>query len=162
MATAPQVDYCLVCEDLRLEPGNKATILGYYGMLPRVKILLGEWGKTIEKLIFLISTHGADAPYEAQIKLINPDGSDLIAAGSITADPGDTASDNSAIGVGFRLITFAQQGQHQVQIFINSAKAYESTFIVGLQNPSKIMHAGRNEACPCGSGKKFKQCHGVG
>jgi preprotein translocase subunit SecA len=23
-------------------------------------------------------------------------------------------------------------------------------------------HVGRNEPCPCGSGKKFKQCHGVG
>ena len=21
-------------------------------------------------------------------------------------------------------------------------------------------HVGRNEPCPCGSGKKFKQCHG--
>jgi uncharacterized protein len=26
-----------------------------------------------------------------------------------------------------------------------------------IRNPSKV---GRNEACPCGSGKKFKQCHG--
>jgi len=23
-------------------------------------------------------------------------------------------------------------------------------------------HAGRNEPCPCGSGKKYKQCHGKG
>ena len=22
------------------------------------------------------------------------------------------------------------------------------------------MHIGRNDPCPCGSGKKFKQCHG--
>ena len=26
-----------------------------------------------------------------------------------------------------------------------------------IRNPNKI---GRNESCPCGSGKKFKQCHG--
>ena len=23
-----------------------------------------------------------------------------------------------------------------------------------------VIHVGRNEPCPCGSGKKFKQCHG--
>jgi uncharacterized protein YecA (UPF0149 family) len=26
-----------------------------------------------------------------------------------------------------------------------------------VRNPNKV---GRNEPCPCGSGKKFKQCHG--
>ena len=29
------------------------------------------------------------------------------------------------------------------------------------QKPSTWGKVGRNEACPCGSGKKFKQCHGV-
>jgi preprotein translocase subunit SecA len=28
------------------------------------------------------------------------------------------------------------------------------------QNPASWGKVGRNEACPCGSGKKFKQCHG--
>jgi preprotein translocase subunit SecA len=28
-------------------------------------------------------------------------------------------------------------------------------------NPSTWGKVGRNESCPCGSGKKFKQCHGV-
>jgi preprotein translocase subunit SecA len=28
-------------------------------------------------------------------------------------------------------------------------------------NPSSWGMVGRNEACPCGSGKKFKHCHGA-
>jgi preprotein translocase subunit SecA len=28
------------------------------------------------------------------------------------------------------------------------------------QNPSTWGRVGRNEACPCGSGKKYKHCHG--
>jgi len=28
-------------------------------------------------------------------------------------------------------------------------------------NPATWGKVGRNEACPCGSGKKFKHCHGV-
>jgi preprotein translocase subunit SecA len=34
-----------------------------------------------------------------------------------------------------------------------------------LQKPQPIrveQKIGRNDACPCGSGKKFKNCHGVG
>jgi preprotein translocase subunit SecA len=27
-------------------------------------------------------------------------------------------------------------------------------------NPTSWGKVGRNEACPCGSGKKFKHCHG--
>lgn len=29
------------------------------------------------------------------------------------------------------------------------------------QNPSSWGKVGRNEPCPCGSGKKFKHCHGA-
>jgi preprotein translocase subunit SecA len=28
------------------------------------------------------------------------------------------------------------------------------------QDPASWGKVGRNEACPCGSGKKFKHCHG--
>ncbi|MDP1897982.1 MAG: SEC-C metal-binding domain-containing protein [Sulfurimicrobium sp.] len=28
------------------------------------------------------------------------------------------------------------------------------------KNPSTWGRVGRNEPCPCGSGKKYKQCHG--
>ena len=28
------------------------------------------------------------------------------------------------------------------------------------QAPIQKVHIGRNDPCPCGSGKKYKQCHG--
>jgi len=28
------------------------------------------------------------------------------------------------------------------------------------QQPAKSKKVGRNDPCPCGSGKKYKQCHG--
>jgi len=37
----------------------------------------------------------------------------------------------------------------------------ESARTGGKQQPVKVEEKiGRNEPCPCGSGKKFKQCHG--
>jgi len=29
-----------------------------------------------------------------------------------------------------------------------------------IQQPSRNLKVGRNDPCPCGSGKKYKQCHG--
>ena len=29
----------------------------------------------------------------------------------------------------------------------------------GKAGPRQIVQVGRNESCPCGSGKKYKQCH---
>jgi uncharacterized protein YecA (UPF0149 family) len=29
------------------------------------------------------------------------------------------------------------------------------------QERSAVVNVGRNEPCPCGSGKKYKQCHGA-
>ena len=28
------------------------------------------------------------------------------------------------------------------------------------QKPKRVKKIGRNDPCPCGSGKKYKQCHG--
>ncbi|MDD5469972.1 MAG: SEC-C metal-binding domain-containing protein, partial [Candidatus Peribacteraceae bacterium] len=30
------------------------------------------------------------------------------------------------------------------------------------RKPLKAVNVGRNDPCPCGSGKKFKKCHGAG
>ena len=31
---------------------------------------------------------------------------------------------------------------------------------VKKQEPIRVKKVGRNDPCPCGSGKKYKQCHG--
>ena len=37
----------------------------------------------------------------------------------------------------------------------------ESRRALDLVNPYLTMKVGRNDPCPCGSGKKFKKCHGM-
>ena len=161
MPTAPQVDYCLLCDDIRLEAGNKATLLGYYGMLPRVKVLLKEWGKALDRLVFMVSFREATGPFAARLKVINPDGSDFLEVGPIEGGPTATPNDNAVIAFGLIGIVFKQQGKYQVEIAIGDAKAYDSALIVEEQSAEDKLRAGRNDPCPCGSGKKFKKCHGA-
>ena len=37
-----------------------------------------------------------------------------------------------------------------------------ATTNAGKQRPVHVEKVGRNDPCPCGSGKKYKNCHGKG
>jgi preprotein translocase subunit SecA len=47
------------------------------------------------------------------------------------------------------------------QLFAAAQAADPETMVRDPANPSSWGKVGRNEACPCGSGKKFKHCHGA-
>ena len=36
----------------------------------------------------------------------------------------------------------------------------ETQRLASALTPEQMQRTGRNDPCPCGSGKKFKQCHG--
>jgi hypothetical protein len=130
------VDFCLVCEDIIPELGNKVNILGYYGVLPRVRIILETGDRPIEKLTFLVSTHGLTKPYSAQLRLINPNGTPLINSIAVTGDPVSDNVSTSAIAFAFPMLRFQQQGEHRVQVLIDYQLAYDETFLVQSSRPA--------------------------
>src|SRR5213595_3803286 len=119
------VDFCLVCEDIRAELGqpNKVNILGYYGVLPRVRIVLEMWDRPLENLTFLVSTHGLAKPYSAQLRLVNPNGTTLISSVMVTGEPVSDNISTSAIAFAFPMLRFQQQGEHRVQVTIDNQPA---------------------------------------
>jgi len=52
-------------------------------------------------------------------------------------------------------------GDFAPQQLFAAAQADPETMVRDPANPSSWGKVGRNEACPCGSGKKFKHCHGA-
>lgn len=54
----------------------------------------------------------------------------------------------------------AIENNHQEPNFKEPAKAYVSEEDRNPKDPSTWGKIGRNELCPCGSGQKYKQCHG--
>jgi preprotein translocase subunit SecA len=73
-------------------------------------------------------------------------GADEAMAGGAIASPQ---------GVGRRQSEPVKQN-NDVQIKVRQ----KSTEDVQKSTPSAFGHVGRNDVCPCGSGKKFKKCHG--
>jgi hypothetical protein len=132
------VDFCLVCENIKAEMGqpNKVNIFGYYGLLPRVRIVLDMWDRPLENLTFLVSTHGLTKPYSAQLRLINPSGTYLINSIVVTGEPVTDNVSTSAIAFAFPMLRFQQQGEHRVQVSIDNQPAYDQTFLVQSSRPT--------------------------
>ncbi len=40
-------------------------------------------------------------------------------------------------------------------------KAMRADYTFAVPSTQRVPNVGRNEACPCGSGRKYKKCHGV-
>lgn len=72
-------------------------------------------------------------------------------------------------------VTFAAEGRHMGRAFLHRETSHfrredgRWVYLDGdiappeavAQVPVRVTKIGRNEPCPCGSGKKFKQCHGL-
>ena len=41
-----------------------------------------------------------------------------------------------------------------------AARAASASGVMGATRPASVRKVGRNDPCPCGSGKKYKSCHG--
>jgi preprotein translocase subunit SecA len=52
-----------------------------------------------------------------------------------------------------------QRPQEESPVTTKKAAA-QSNGARSIQQPKKNVKVGRNDPCPCGSGKKYKQCHG--
>jgi hypothetical protein len=126
----PQIQYCLVCDDVRPDLGNKLNILGFFGLLPFVDVIVGEWGKTT-RLLFIVGTvTDADAEvgdYDINTTILNPDESELA-----STEPQRLtikASERGILGFGF-LVTFIEAGQHTFHLKQNGNIIFSGTFSV--------------------------------
>jgi len=80
-------------------------------------------------------------------------GAPVAAAPGPAAPPGMTATKADATGAGF---AGGQGADYQAAMAKQGEGAAQKTF---KREQPKV---GRNDPCPCGSGKKYKQCHGKG
>ena len=130
------VDFCLVCEDIRPEFGNKVTILGYYGLLPHVRIIIDNWEGAMEKLTFLVGTHGLKRQFSAQVRLVNPDGSTLLFSNTATGEAVTDSLSTFSIAFAFPFLKFQQQGAYTVEVSVDGTVAYKNTFLVQSSRPT--------------------------
>jgi hypothetical protein len=122
----PVYNLCLVAEDVRLEIGNKASIIGFYGRLPWANIAVADSYRPIYKLTFLFISDGpvAAGKYSVRVSVKDPIGQELM-------EPVDAVSSEATFGV-LNTIIACQPfvlngiGQYRITAFVNGVEDYSS------------------------------------
>jgi len=127
----PKVSYCLVCEDARLEQGNKLTILGLYGVLPSpelpLHIVLPDWPAAI-RILFMVGMSNGSTVAVAQV--VNPDGSILSASEPVRIAAAEGNASGLHFGFGFVPLIFTQQGKHFLRVLFDDTEVFKHPFAV--------------------------------
>ena len=69
-----------------------------------------------------------------------------------------TASHQDTANMGYAQAGQAPDGQQTASPMAQASKAGKQVQTIKRTQPK----VGRNDPCPCGSGKKYKKCHGAG
>jgi hypothetical protein len=126
MPQFPKIDYCIVCEDARPEPGSKLNVLGFFGLTPNVEISTANL-KGPSKLLFLFGGSDGEGEIAAKVELFTPDG--VLLATSALLGNLESKIRRAILGAGFGM-PLQQEGLFTLRVINEGQVEYENTFQV--------------------------------
>jgi hypothetical protein len=126
--------HCLVSEGVRLETGNKATILGYCGMSPNAELQLTDANQAIRELLFLFVTDTPVAPgvYKVDLDITDPHGKPI--GRHMTQTFESTKPQPANLGFAVSPFPLTGPGRYRLAITVNGKPDRQHSFTV-LQIP---------------------------
>lgn len=128
----PAIRHCLICEDLRQEVGGKSSILGFYGAAPHVAIIVGNFNRPIQQLMFvLLAAPTAEASsHEVSLRILSPKG-ELVGEErppkSLTLEK-PAGQTQLLLAFGVRNMTFTEAGDHSFVLLVDGREHFRATF----------------------------------
>jgi hypothetical protein len=124
----PPVDYCLLCEDVRSEPGNKVTVLGFFGLLPKVGVIL-EPDEIFVQIAFLVMFGEGSGEYLIIPRILTPSNTVLIAGKPVSVKIHPKAS-GTGVSFSFQGLQLDMQGSYSFQLTAQEKEVYRAPFNV--------------------------------
>ncbi len=126
----PKINYCLICEDVRLERGNKSTILGFYGITPDVEVGVADLTKQIDRLMFLLIGENAKGPaaHSAFFQILDDRQSVVSESPKITIELPDKVEGRSIFAFGVPRVVLGKPGTFTFKLIIDGREHYKTTF----------------------------------
>ena len=134
----PHIRHCIVCEDIRIERGNKATILGYYGITPDVRIGILEFEKPLNRLMFMFIGAEGEGKFKTGIRILNPQGKEQKQLPALELDLAVGHEKNSNIAIGLQNYQFHDLGRHRIQLIVDDEIKYETTVDIYKGSPADL------------------------
>lgn len=125
----PNIDYCLVCEGIRPEPGGKLTILGFYAPIPFVDVGLESQDEVIASFTFLLGFGKVSGEFAVNTSILGPDKSIVVedSLGTLYFKEGYS---RTHLVCTFPPFSFQQEGKQVFQLIIDNQIKYKATFSV--------------------------------
>ena len=128
----PQIDYLIICDDIRPEKLNKFSLMGLYGVAPHVMILLKEFGKPVDRMTFMLSGEAGGGNHTVAARILDPDGQSILQFPETPLELGDPQPGRRGqITFSAGGITFAKPGKHTFEFVVDGRQHYRNTFSVG-------------------------------
>jgi hypothetical protein len=132
----PKVSQCLICEDVRNERFGKLSIIGFYGFLPRTKILIKDIHGAIDRLLFVIFLEEVRGDFNITIEIISPDKKEPIRLKGELTQLSDI-SRGRTIALGISRYVPNVEGDFKVNIFANKKLIFKSYMSIQI-GPSEV------------------------
>lgn len=126
----PKIEYCLVCEDFRLERHGLSSLLGFYGVSPEVEILVREIDKPIGRLAFVFlgrSTGGGDC--RVSLRIQDSKGKEIIPINEKSLSFPEK-SGKALMGFSFTNLKFPGSGEYALVVFVDGDENCRAEFQV--------------------------------
>jgi hypothetical protein len=123
--------FCIVCDDVRIEVQNKASIIGFYGMLDYVSLSVQNPALPIAKLAFMLISADPvpQGSYGIHLSLKDPRGNELLSQVDATRSDAHAGPLNAVIAC--MPFPLAGVGTYQVTAIVNGKPDLSGTLKIG-------------------------------
>lgn len=123
-----QFVHCLICDSIQIEPRGKATISGFFGITPDVKIVVQSLLNPIEQLTVILLGRGpTNALRKLTVEIRQPTG--RLVSDPVSTDFGLTG-ENQRLIVKLQGIRLSEAGEYSIRVYLDSKENYRTTFRV--------------------------------
>lgn len=131
----PQIDYCLVCEEIRLERLRLVTLLGFYGVTPKVEILVSDFNKPVERLVFVFLGDRGKGCFRVSMQISDEDGKLIITQLPPTEVVIGDPERRFNLGLGVIGLKFPHPSRYNLTLLVDSEIHYKTSFEVRQGRP---------------------------
>jgi hypothetical protein len=125
----PQITHCLVCEDIRPEPHEKMSILGFYGVAPSASIVfLGPFDLPMDRLafLFLADEPPAQGKFTIAVKILGEDHNVIAETPPVQLQaPTHLGTQRMQVAAQLQQVRFPKAGAYAVVLMVDGVEHYK-------------------------------------
>ena len=127
-----KVHHCVLCEDARLERRRLASLLGFYGILPRVHILISTFNEAPSKFTFGFIGEPLKGSSTLSVRIVDDQNTNIKSTQTITVSL-ESSQGDTTLFVAMEGIVFKAPGKHWVELIADVR--FRNSFDIRQGNP---------------------------